>query len=223
MISLIINTCAGRDDGTLSNAKQPHAHRAYLLRNFILPQYIADPYIDEVIVAGEWEEGEGYIYVPVAPIHRTWADTLPQRQAGFEASKGDILVFQHDDHVLDNARKEPEFEDDWDNVLEDVLYGGESWDVLSPTRYTRLRNVAGERLNDNSPGFNKYTPPGGGINGHCCIFRREVIEAVPWNSLPIEWTFDIIMRERIQQAGFKIVWTDAIRCYDCEMGAKPWL
>jgi len=256
MISVIINTCCL--EGAmyqLSNAKQPHAQRAYALSNFILPQYIADPYIDEVIVVGTFEESPDFTYIPCPSKHFSWEDCLEQRQLGFEASKGDVLIFQHDDHVL-----EPMIVDSDHSPRGMCLEGSDligpfddQADVLSPSRYTRLRNVNGERLNNGEPtqptiklndtpeakellktvkkaaqGCPKWVESRieakakGYISGHCAIYRREVIEACPWNMVPHVWTMDIEHTKQIRNAGFKIVHTDAIKVWDCEWGSEPW-
>ena len=80
MISLCINTCC-LEEGypARSNAGQLHKQRAYALRNFILPQYIADPYIDEIVVVGSFEEGDGFTYINSPSEHRTWRDCLKHR------------------------------------------------------------------------------------------------------------------------------------------------
>jgi len=204
MISLIINTAALAPFAkhSLSSGKMPHSWRAYALQNFILPSYVEGCEIDEVIVAGRWCEGEGYTYVPVPAVHHSWADCIAQRQAGFEESTGDILIFQHDDHLLDLAS------------LNDVMPMMAA-DVLSPARYTRLRNVAGERLNDGSR--DTY------ICGHCAIYKREVIERCPWKDVPVKFTMDVEHTNQIRDAGFEIAWTDMIRIWDTEHGATPWL
>ncbi len=60
MISLCINTAAAAPHAkhVMSSGKVPYSWRAYALKHFILPAYVRDPNIDEVIVAGIWEEGD---------------------------------------------------------------------------------------------------------------------------------------------------------------------
>lgn len=226
MISLIINTCAGRQWGrkedpmriahTVAHSGQFYSQRAYALQNFILPAAIADPDLDEVIVVGEWHDGEGYTYVPKPSIHFSSDDAPHQRQAGFEAAKGDWLIFQHDDHMLESAHF--------------TTYEDAEADVLIPQRWTRLRNVAGERLPNGEPsppGGERTSPTsvdfhGGYISGHLAIYRREVLEACPWSEVPAERCWDVRHTEQIRAANFNIHWSDTLRVWDVEMGSKPW-
>lgn len=227
MISLIINTCALQESMyNTTPAGVPYNTRAYALRNWILPQYLSDPYIDEVIVVGSWEEGEGYQYIPSPSKYFSCVDALEQRQLGFEASKGDVVIFQHDDHVLSNPYTGPYY--NRSNSLQDLVeYAGEEndyifADVWSPARYTRLRFVNGERLNNGEPGYNEHVPPSGHLSGHCAIFRREVIEQCPWTDAQKVFTWDHSMTQAVVVAGFKIVWTDAIKCWDVSFNEEPW-
>ena len=235
MISLVINTCANgtKAADTLSSGRQPHAQRSFALRNFILPAALADPTFDEVIVAGEWEPGNGYVYIEVPSVHFSCVDALAQRQAGFERSAGDWVVFQHDDHILED-RPEWSWKMRVDNITEAEA------DILIPSRYTRLRNVNGERLYDGEPKSRTVghaasildDPPqmdttcvietGGYISGHCAIYRREVLEKCPWGEVAKIHTWDVAHTMQIRDAGFNIEWSDALRVYDCEAGATPW-
>ena len=215
MISLVINTCAGgpKAADTLSSGRQPHAHRSFALRNFILPAALADPTFDEVIVVGEWEPGNGYVYIEVPSVHFSCVDALAQRQAGFERSRGVIIFFQHDDHML--ARMP--FWDEAKNTI--IPWAKEPQDVVVPSRYTRLRNVNGERLQNGKPQLGLEI---GYISGHCAIYRREVLEKCPWGNVDEVHTWDVAHTAQIRAAGFKIEWSDALRVYDCEAGATPW-
>ena len=222
MISLIINTCANgaKAADTLSSGRQPHAQRSFALRNFILPAALADPTFDEVIVAGEWEPGNGYVYIEVPSVHFSCVDALAQRQAGFERSCGSIIFFQHDDHML--ARMP--FWDEAENTI--IPWAKEPQDVVVPSRYTRLRNVNGERLYNGEPnnqgGKHRGNRHSGYASGHCAIYRREVLERCPWGDVPEVFTWDIEHTGQIRDAGFNIEWSDALRVYDCEMDSKPW-
>ncbi len=223
MISLVINTCAGGPKAaeTLSSGRQSHMQRSFALRNFILPAALADPTFSEVIVVGEWEPGDGYIYIEVPSEHFSCVDALAQRQAGFERSTGDWIVFQHDDHSMNN-------------YVWDVTHSLLQWihlteaDVLVPARYTRLRNVNGERLYNGEPhtGPDSSARSGplfdGYISGHCAIYRREVLEKCPWGGVEKVHTWDIEHTKQIRDAGFTIEWSDALRVYDCEAGSRPW-
>ena len=236
-ISLVINTCANGPKAaeTLSSGKQPHAQRAFVLRNFILPAALADPTFDEVIVVGEWEPGNGYIYIEVPSVHFSCVDALAQRQAGFERSRGTLIFFQHDDHMLERMP----FWDDAKGIIPPEFR--EPHDVVVPSRYTRLRDVNGERLNGGEPtiswpestagriaGYgktvtNKAVPLHDGyISGHCAIYRREVLERCPWNDVPEKFTWDVEHTRQIRVAGFKIEWSSALNVWDVEAGSHPW-
>ncbi|KKL20454.1 hypothetical protein LCGC14_2455290 [marine sediment metagenome] len=212
-ISLVINTCAGGPKAaeTLSSGRQSHMQRSFALRNFILPAALADPTFSQVIVVGEWEPGNGYIYIEVLSERFSCVDALAQRQAGFERSTGDWVVFQHDDHSMNN-------------YVWDVTHSLLQWihlteaDVLVPARYTRLRNVNGEKLYN---GESTSDLPGY-ISGHCAIYRREVLERCPWGDVKRSWTWDISHTKQIRDAGFKIEWSSALTVWDCEMDSKPW-
>ena len=215
MISLIINTCA-MEPGPRFSGK--YKDRAYALQNFIIPQYVNDPYIDEIIVVGSWQEGEGYKYIPCPSKYFSCVDALEQRQRGFEASTGDIVIFQHDDHVLEKS-----LEYYWvDGIIYHGMQSG-GCDVLSPACYTRLRYPDGERLNAGEPGFNEWVPPGGHLNGHCAIFNRDVIERCPGTNADKVFTWDVSMTHQIRKAGFEIAWSNMIRCWDIEKGSTPWV
>lgn len=209
-VSLIINTSAlgPRAATTLggdglrakpdSPARHvPHADRTYALRNWILPLCVAAECFDEVIVVGEWEPGPGYRYIHVPSVHFSSADALAQRQAGFDASRGDIIVHMHDDHVIEGIQ-EPSL-----------------WDVLVPERWTRLRNPAGERLpNGIEHGY---------ISGHCAIYKHKVLKTCPWRAVPAVRDWDVKHTEQIKAAGFGVGQAIGLRVWDTERGSTPWL
>jgi len=202
--SIIINTAADAPHAKHVNSSGgvPYSWRAYALQNFILPAYIESSFIDEVIVAGHWHAGAGYRYLPVEAVHFNWADCIAQRQAGFEAAFGDTLIFQHDDHLL---RLKERF------VPAHFLAA----DVISPDRFTRARLVEGEPLNSGRAD--------GYIDGHCAIYKREVIERCPWKDVPIQFTMDKAHTEQIKAACFRIHWSRVLKVQDVEYGATPWL
>ena len=196
--SCIINTAAlgpRAHDITGSRTPTPHAARAHVLRSVILP--LAMSMFDDVIVAGEWEDGAGYRYVPCPSTTFSCVDALAQRQAGFEAATGDVLVFQHDDHlVLPFAP-----------ALLAALRG-----VLVPTRKTNLRS-----RNEVLPnGFPSY------ISGHCAIYARAVLDACPWGAVPPVHVWDIAHTAQIHAAGFPVNLSSQLIALDIEYGATPW-
>lgn len=216
MISLVINSCAlgAQSRSVLSSGKQPHEQRAFALRNFILPAALADPTFDEVIVVGEWEPGNGYTYIEVPSEHFSCVDALQQRQVGFERSRGDVVVFQHDDHIFTQTKL------GYSIGLYDLIGPfPDQPDVIVPARYTRLRNVNGERLHNGQP---PVVAAEGYISGHCAIYRREVLEACPWGDVPKQHTWDVAHTAQIRAAGFTIEWSEVLRVYDVESGSTPW-
>ena len=200
--------------------------RSFALRNFILPAALADPTFSEVIVVGEWEPGDGYIYIESPSEHFSCVDALAQRQAGFERSTGHKVVYQHDDHMLqvtDPYTLIASMDPDWGTPAHKQI------DVLVPARYTRLRNVNGERLFNGAPitglgdASSAVTPFSKGyISGHCAIYRREVLKKCPWGGVEKVHTWDIEHTAQIRGAGFTIEWSSALKVWDVEAGSRPW-
>ena len=230
-VTLAINTCCldpKAGEGSSSGAK-PYKQRAFVLKNFILPAAIADDFIDEVIVVGSWETGTGYTYLPKPSINFNCTDTLHQRQHAFEHSHGDIVIFMHDDHLLDLTCNGARFN------LAGYMRTHEI-DVLVPARYTRLRKVEGERLNSGEPGMwpygvsenpditeaAKHYANVGYIPGHCAIYRREVLQHCPWADVPEIFQWDTQHSESIHLSGFKTRHTTLARVWDVEEGSTPW-
>lgn len=200
MISIILNTsCLGprarEIHGSDGRTSTVHAMRAYALRCFILPAYASlNPSIFEIIIVGEFEEGEGYRYIHVPSVHFSSADALAQRQAGFEASRGAFIWHTHDDHFLD-------------------CFLPPHADVMVPERWTRLRGRE-EMLNNGWPDY---------CSGHACGYKREVLEACPWSAVPVVREWDVRHTAQIRGAGFSIAQAPMMRAWDVEFEATPWL
>lgn len=205
MISLIITTCA------LGHPVPRYMLRSYALRTFILPRYLADPTLGEVLVVGEWEEAPEHLYkyVHVPAQHHGIGDAIVQRQAGFDAATGDLLVFQSDDHVFDASLSNAE-----------PIMQQHHVDVLVPMRRTRMRKLESERVNGGEAS-ERY--PRGYVPWHGAVYRRSAIEAAPWSALqPPYLSVDVQHADRLRDAHQHIAWTDALVLWDVDFGGTPW-
>lgn len=205
-ISYIINSAAsdpwvhGQNPHRIAGYKQ----RAALLRDRVLPAAIKQGF-DEIIVAGCFEAGDGYRYLPVPPRYRDRRDALVQREAGARHSTGDILVFGHDDHAL---------EDSFGNRLRMwiALVLNPPWDLLIPKR---IHGITGAELNN---GFNKKHPERSYMGGHCLVMKRWLWAAVPWTLLDTEF-WDTSLTREWKAAGGKLVYADDLIHVDVEATA----
>lgn len=213
-ISVIVNTAArGEKSGTVvsSGGKSgvTHAQRIDLLESRILPRLLHDEDVDEVIVVGEWrepKEGERFRYVPCPSVQFDCTDALDQRQAGFEASSGRILVFLHDDHLPD----------EWFfRLLAGIYDRMNDWQVLVPRRMA-LHNEQWHTLNNGEAE--------GYVMGHASVMRRSVVEACPWRRVPKVFTWDVCSTLLLREAKASIRWVkDLVVCdLEAEIGARPW-
>ena len=199
MISVVINSAAlgPKSRALVSSGGKIYGERATLLRDRILP---ASAEADEVIVVGEFESGPGYIYVPSPSQAFDCTDALHQRQAGFVASRGEILVFQHDDHCAD-----PAFFETLRRYASDT-----SWDVLVPDRHT----MDGKRLDTGahgSPGVDESY-----VMGHACVMRRAMVERAPWSDVSKVITWDVVHTRQLRSCGARIRWVDDLVMFNLE-------
>ena len=198
-ISVVINTCAlgpRAREITGSKSSTPHAIRAYALRQFIIPRYVDDPFVSEVIVVGEWEPGDDYTYVHSPSEFFSCVDALAQRQAGFDASSGDLVAFTHDDHIFDHTAF-------------GLLREGFPGDVFIPSRFKRTHGKAVELPNGASEGY---------VSGHASIIKRRMGYAAPWSKVEKIHTWDISHTNLLREAKAEIVTSENVRVYDVELG-----
>lgn len=205
-LSCVINTCAlgPRAAATASATNGAvYAARRFALGNFIIPAYLEDDYISEVIVVGEWCEGEGYIYIHSSSRYFSSDDAIAQREAAAKVATGDIIVFQHDDHILHpKAAKE---------LVTTEMDGA---DVLVLPRF--VRSMLGDLA---KPNGSAATPPY--IGGHCAAYTSDAITKVPWRAIPAVREWDQAQTMLMRAAGLNIRWpTNTPRVYDCEVGAQ---
>ena len=183
--SLIVNTCSlDVLAPKVVYGRCTYRERADLLRDKILPSARQDGW-HEIIVAGIFEEGEGYTYVKLDPIYRDRRDALWQRELGARHATGDVLAFSHDDHMF--ASLTPSL----------IQQHDPEWDLLVPKRV----DCAGTELNNGRD--HDY------MGGHSLVMRRWLWARIPWTSVDTVW-WDRSLTRLWRQEGGRIVFTDSL-------------
>ena len=198
-ISYIINTACGdpRSNRPANPWRQAgYAERRKLLTERVLPAAL-DQGFDEIIIAGTFEDGAGYTYVPVAPRYRDRRDALWQREIGARHATGDVLVFGHDDHAIGEGFVKHLHDD----LCSPLAY---EWDLLIPRR---LHAITGAELNNGRSA--DY------MGGHVLVMKRWLWAQVPWTSVATEF-WDLSLTRLWREAGAKLVYADDLIHYDVE-------
>lgn len=204
-ISYIINTaaCDPWVHGSNPHRSAGYRSRLDLMRNRILPIALEQGF-DEIIVAGAYEDGPGYRYLPVAPHYRDRRDALVQRERGARLATGDVLVFGHDDHCLGA---------DFSCWLREYCGAGAApWDLLVPQR---RHGITGAILNN---GFEDGPLKSSYMGGHVLVMKRWLWAQVPWTSVDSEY-WDTSLTRLWKEAGAKIVFADDLIHLDVEAAA----
>lgn len=201
--SVVINTCALQPGAAthVGQSGKPYGLRAGFLRDLILPRLRSDTLVDQIIVVGEFEPGEGYTYVSAPSRYRNCRDVLHQRQAGTERIIHDRALFLMDDHVPG-----PGF-------FELLAETWGQWDVVSPVRVNR----AGTILNSgwNGVGANGMEPERY-IHAHGTVLARWVWERCPWGQCIPIYKWDQVMSMWWADAGARAIGTHQITLTDVE-------
>lgn len=216
-LTVVVNTCCRGPAGRLySSGKQPYMERLWLLRNVTIPLYTKwmPELFRQVIVVGEFEEGEGYTYVHCPSTYKSCVDALAQRDAGFDAVENTAvqwILFHHDDHV-------------WDPTNQLLL--PETADVLSPSRWTHGRSLEKERLNDGTyhAGRTSQDVLGlGYLNGHACLMRPHVFRhGFRWSKAEKIFQWDTSVTQVLQRQETRIRYAPELKVWDMERNACPW-
>ncbi len=177
--------------------------RKALVNGHIVPS-IMDQGFNEVIVTADYRDRNVNLYIP--SVYNNTLDALVRKQAALEANEGDVVVYVSDDHYLDDC-----FLEGLRGRLRD------KWDILAPFRFT-IRDGKLIPLNMGKDG----APDGGRdyVAGHAGIYRRSVLEAVPWQDILVQTEirkpasalfYDTWGTHMMLDAGYKL-------CY-CEYGS----
>lgn len=200
--------------------------RRALLGDRVLPSIIPQQF-DDVLVVGAHHPGNGYRYLHVPDMMRNTNDALIKRDVGSLATDADIFVYLSDDHGLH-----------WDflNQLRTVENG--PWDVIMPHRYC---TVNGEEVPLNmgqspalpsvgNPTYSKMVAAQTWANGatvdylggHAGIFRRAVIQARPWTTMPHDRLWDVLASKEQMKMGARFVYVQSVQVEDFEIEGRPW-
>ena len=164
---------------------------------------------DEVIVVGDWCEGEGYRYLPVPTMTGTTLDALIKRDVGTLATDADILVYLADDHAINCS---------WFAKVCKEKARQQGWDVLVPTRWAQHPEQGMVRVPNGEEGI--YTQLY--CAGHCGVFRRRVVTARPWTAQPHHRNWDLLASIEQQVAGALFHVEPSLEILDLEPERAPW-
>lgn len=174
--------------------------RADLLDNMILPRVEAQLFA-EILVVGEHHPGPGYRYLHVPALSRTTNDALVKRDVGTLASKSEWLFYVSDDHI-------PHLRNPYLDVPSDI-------DVVVPSRFTIRDQVVWVLNNGEADHY---------CGGHGGVFRRTLIQRLPWSAGPHHREWDLLMSRCQQELGAKFLHGNScVQLEDVEPGATPWL
>lgn len=179
-------------------------NRRQLVLDKVLPSVVSQAF-DEVVVAADWAEPDARVrWLTVEPLLHNTTDALVKRDVGTLATTSDILVYLCDDHAL-----VPNFE----RAVREVA--DEPWDVIVPNRYTKWGGTI-IPLNSGASG--------GYCGGHAGVFRRQLIQLLPWSAGPHDRLWDLNMSVCQQSMGARFVWLPRsdIAVEDLEPEREPW-
>lgn len=180
--SCVINTCA-LAQGAAAHAGPsgiPYAQRHEFIQYAILPRLLNDPLVETIVISGEYQYGDGYVYQPCFSTYHNCRDVLAQRHAGWLKARGtEYVLFLMDDHV-------PE-----DKFFETALGGRaeHAWDVLSPNRRSHATRAD---LNSGWNGVGSPDPVGPYTHTHGIVMTQQAIRRCPWDSLTPIYRFDVL-------------------------------
>jgi hypothetical protein len=184
-------------------------HRPQLIKEIVLPSVLSQGF-DDVIVVGDFPGAGPFRTLIVPPLTHSTIDALVKRDVATLATDADILIYLSDDHLLG---------DGFGTHLRDLQQ--KDWDVLVPSRFVVYN---GQKLPLNNGALADNPTVGTGYcGGHGGVFRRRLIERMPWSTMPHHRNWDLLGSLAQQRLDAKFVWTSDLEIVDVEPGATPWL
>jgi len=182
-----------------------HAPRVASVRDVILPSVLRGGF-DEVLWIGDGEAGAGYEFLSVPCLTGTTLDALAKRDVGTLASTADWLCYLADDHA-------------WSGNPESLrALPFADHDIIVPGRWCDGGSqpiVLNMGMNGNDPNF-PYCA------GHGGFFRRSLIQARPWLTMPHHPNWDLYASRIQLQLGARLVADESVSIQDLEPQHEPW-
>lgn len=157
---------------------------------------------DEIVVVGDYHENYPHFrYIHVPDMLKNTTDALIKRDIGTLATTSEWILYLSDDHT----------------VGEDftIHFNSYSWnaDVLIPSRWTEHPKQGRIRIPMGDPEY---------CGGHGGIFRRWVIQARPWTSMPHDRIWDVLASKVQFDMGARFIVAPQLEIQDMEPEACPW-
>jgi len=180
-------------------------HREQLLTESVIPSVLAQKF-SEVVVVGDYREGDGYRYLHVPPMLKNTVDALVKRDVGTAATTSPVVLYLCDDHAIVGDFR----------LTVDRWFEQDETDVLVPSRFAdhprhgRIRINNGER--------DMY------CGGHGGVFKREVIQSRPWSAQPHHRLWDLYASEAQLADGwrFATMRSQSVGILDLIPEGNPW-
>lgn len=179
--------------------------RVVSVRDVVLPSVLQGGF-DEVLWVGDGEAGDGYRFLAVPRMTGTTIDALAKRDAGTLATSAEFVCYLADDHG-------------WSGTPEG-LHGlpFRDYDIIVPGRWCESE---GRRIVLNM-GMQRTDPNYPYCAGHGGFFRRSLIHARPWLTMPHHRNWDLLATRIQLGMGARLTTTDRVAIQDLEPQHQPW-
>lgn len=182
-----------------------HEPRVASIREVIIPSVLAGGF-DEVLWIGDGTPGDGYQFLPVPRVTGTTLDALMKRDAGTLATTAEFLFYLADDHA-------------WSSTPEQLrALPFADHDIIVPGRWCE---VGGQRIVLNM-GMSGEDPNFPYCAGHGGFFRRTLIQARPWMTMPHHTYWDLLATRIQLGMGARLIADDRVTIQDLEPQHQPW-
>lgn len=179
--------------------------RVDVVRDVVLPSVLRGIF-DDVLWVGDGEAGEGYQFLSVPRMTGTTIDALAKRDVGTLATDAEWVCYLADDHA-------------WSGTYEDMrLLPFADYDIIVPGRWCVSD---GQRIMLNM-GMQRTDPNYPYCAGHGGLFRRSLIQARPWLTMPHHRNWDLLATRIQLGMGARLTTTDWVAIQDLEPQHQPW-
>ena len=184
-----------------------HEPRVSLVQEVVLPSVLGQGF-SEILWVGDGHPGDGYRFLPVPKLTGTTLDALVKRDVGTLATNAEWLFYLADDH---------RWACHWPDMLTHRLPFPDH-DIIVPGRWCD----GGEQPISLNMGMDGTDPNFPYCAGHGGFFRKTLIEARPWTTMPHHPNWDLLATRMQMQMGARVMAENQPMIQDLEPERQPW-